>query len=98
MTAQLDRIQEDLKDAKADKKQSERDTKFTEALESLKRLFPGVHGKMIDLCKPSSKKYNVAVTVAMGANMDAIIVEDEKTAMECIQVYNTYPLTLLEST
>jgi structural maintenance of chromosome 1 len=49
-------------------------------------LFPGVHGRLIDLCSTTNKKYNVAVTVAMGSNMEAVVVDDEKTAMECIQV------------
>ena len=31
----------------------------------MQRLFPGVHGRVIELCKPSQKKYNAAVTIAM---------------------------------
>uniref|UniRef100_A0A453RW71 SMC hinge domain-containing protein n=1 Tax=Aegilops tauschii subsp. strangulata TaxID=200361 RepID=A0A453RW71_AEGTS len=52
---------------------------------SLKRLFPGVHGRMTELCRPSQKKYNLAVTVAMGKFMDAVVVEDESTGKECIK-------------
>ena len=33
----------------------------------------------------SQNKFNVAVTVAMGSKMDAVVVQDEKTAIECIQ-------------
>ena len=50
----------------------------------MQRLFPGVHGRVIELCKPSQKKYNAAVTIAMGKNMDAIIVDEERVAIECI--------------
>jgi structural maintenance of chromosome 1 len=41
---------------------------------------------MIDLCKPTHRKFDMAVTVVMGKDMDAIVVDDEKTAKECIQV------------
>ena len=42
----------------------------------------GVHGRVCDICKPSQRKYQVAVTIAMGKNMDAVVVDTEKTAME----------------
>ena len=40
---------------------------------------------MVDLVTPRASKYNVAMTVAMGRNMDAIIVDEEKTARDCIE-------------
>ncbi|CAD5171771.1 unnamed protein product [Musa acuminata subsp. malaccensis] len=40
---------------------------------------------MTELCRPSQKKYNLAVTVAMGKFMDAVVVEDENTGKECIK-------------
>ena len=84
-TKQIERIQSDLGEAKADRKQTERETKYNEAIETLKRLFPGVYGKITEMCKYTNKRYSIAITVAMGSTMDAIIVQDEKTAMECIQ-------------
>ncbi|KAM3264940.1 hypothetical protein P3L10_001934 [Capsicum annuum] len=41
---------------------------------------------MTDLCRLTQKKYNLAVTVAMGRCMDAIVVENEQTGKECIKV------------
>jgi structural maintenance of chromosome 1 len=58
---------------------------MAETLEALKRLYPNVLGRVIDLCKVTQSKFNVAVTVAMGGKMDAVVVADEKTAIECIQ-------------
>jgi len=81
----LDEIDTQLRELKADKNESERDAKFSETAKSLKRLFPGVHGRMTELCRPSQKKYNLAVTVAMGKFMDAVVVEDESTGKECIK-------------
>uniref|UniRef100_A0A0E0JCY2 Structural maintenance of chromosomes protein n=1 Tax=Oryza nivara TaxID=4536 RepID=A0A0E0JCY2_ORYNI len=81
----LDEIDTKLRELKADKHESERDARFSETVRSLKRLFPGVHGRMTELCRPSQKKYNLAVTVAMGKFMDAVVVEDENTGKECIK-------------
>lgn len=78
-------IENKLRDLKADRYENERDAKLSQAVATLKRLFQGVHGRMTDLCRPTQKKYNLAVTVAMGKLMDAVVVEDEKTGKECIK-------------
>ncbi|XP_028765493.1 structural maintenance of chromosomes protein 1 [Neltuma alba] len=78
-------IENQLRELRADRYENERDAKLSQAVESLKRLFQGVHGRMTDLCRPTQKKYNLAVTVAMGKFMDAVVVEDEKTGKECIK-------------
>ena len=85
-----------LLQARVDRTASERETKFKETLASLKRIFPGnfhidridklgVHGRIIDLCKPTHRKYETAVSIILGRNLDAVVVEDEKTAIECIR-------------
>lgn len=71
--------------AKAEKQENEREIKLRATLEALKRIFPGVHGRMIDLCRPSNRKYEQAISIALGRNLDAIVVEHEKTALACIQ-------------
>ncbi|XP_073012477.1 structural maintenance of chromosomes protein 1 [Typha latifolia] len=81
----VDEIDIQLRELKADKHESERDARLSETVQSLKRLFPGVHGRMTELCRPSQKKYNLSVTVAMGKFMDAVVVEDENTGKECIK-------------
>ena len=40
---------------------------------------------MIHLCEPVHKRYNVAVTKVLGRNMEAIVVETEKVARECMR-------------
>lgn len=86
LTEQLEGIQEELNEAKADIRESERDARFKEAVEAMKRLFPGVRGRIVDLCAPSQPKYKVAAAVALGPSMDAIVVDNEKTAIDCIAV------------
>lgn len=79
-------VEDQLSDLTAERYENERDSRLTQAVESLKRLFQGVHGRMTDLCRPNRKKYNLAVTVAMGRFMDAVVVEDENTGKDCIKV------------
>ena len=43
------------------------------------------YGRLIDLCEPTNKKYQIAITKVLGKNMDAIIVDSQKTARDCIQ-------------
>ena len=55
------------------------------AIGALKRHFPGVKGRLVDLCRPAQQRYNLAVTVAGGKDMDAIVVDTKKTAFDCIK-------------
>jgi structural maintenance of chromosome 1 len=75
-----------LLQAGVDQKQSERETRFKETLASLQRIFPGVRGRVVDLCKPTQRKYETAVSVVLGRNIEAIVVDEEKTAIDCIEV------------
>lgn len=77
-----------LLEAKVDKKESEREIRMRTTIETMKRIFPNVHGRVIDLCSLSSKKYELAISIIFGKNADAVIVENEKTAIECIQVHS----------
>lgn len=74
-----------LVQAKAEKEESERELKLRTTIESLKRIFPGVHGRMIDLCRPTNRKYETAISTALGRNLDAIVVDQERTAIDCIR-------------
>lgn len=85
LKSKIGEIENQLRESRADRHENERDAKLFQAVETLKRLFQGVHGRMIDLCRPTQKKYNLAVTVAMGKFMDAVVVEDENTGKECIK-------------
>ncbi|KAI8977063.1 RecF/RecN/SMC [Mycotypha africana] len=74
-----------LMEASVTQSESEKDTKFNESVSVLKQIYPGVHGKLADLCRPSQRKYDTAVATVLGRNMDAIVVDDEQTAADCIQ-------------
>ncbi|EFC49743.1 structural maintenance of chromosome 1, partial [Naegleria gruberi] len=82
---ELHQIRDKLKEARVEKRDSERELRFKEALEGMKRLFPGVLGKVGDLFTITREKYNVAVNVALGKHLNSIVCETEKTALECIK-------------
>jgi len=83
--SQLDKIQNTLRQAKDDRRKSKEEDRILNAIAALKRHFPGVKGRLVDLCRPSQQRYNLAVTVAGGKDMDAIVVDGKKTAFDCIK-------------
>lgn len=84
-TQRRDEATKQLQEAKADRRANDKDRKLSEAVETMKRHYQGVHGRVIDLCKPTQRKYNLAVTVAMGRHMDAVVVATEQVALDCVQ-------------
>ncbi|KAJ6610416.1 condensin complex subunit SMC1 [Mycena sp. CBHHK59/15] len=86
---QLQSVYNQLLQAGVDKHESEREVKLKETLVSLQRLFPGVRGRVVDLCKPSQRKYETAVSVVLGWNIDAVVVDTEKIAIDCIEYMRT---------
>lgn len=73
-----------LRDAKADMTQSSREENFNRALERMQNLFPGVHGRLSDLCQPTQARYREAIAVIFGKMMDAIVVDNSNTGKQCI--------------
>ncbi|KAI0647638.1 cohesin complex subunit psm1 [Trametes meyenii] len=78
-------IYEKLTQAGVDQQESQREARLKETLANLQRIFPGVRGRVVDLCKPTQRKYETAVSVVLGRNIDAIVVDEEKTAIDCIE-------------
>lgn len=86
LQAQLEEVAAQLGDARIDKHEEARRRKKQEIVESFKRDIPGVYDRMINMCQPTHKRYNVAITKVLGKYMEAIVVDTEKTARRCIQV------------
>mmetsp|Transcript_10154 Transcript_10154/g.24576 ORF Transcript_10154/g.24576 Transcript_10154/m.24576 type:complete len:1249 (+) Transcript_10154:130-3876(+) len=72
-------------DARADEKTHKRDAQFKERLSYLSQSFKGVQGRVLDLCKVKQHKYELAVTVVMEGNMDAVVVDKEETVRRCVE-------------
>lgn len=74
-----------LLQAKVDKQDSEKELRLRSTVESLRRLFPGVHGRVVDLCSPSQRKYEVALSVILARHLDSVVVDTERSAIEAIE-------------
>ncbi|KAK9952238.1 hypothetical protein ABG768_018091 [Culter alburnus] len=75
-----------LQNARLDSQENRRQQKRDEVLESLRRLYPDtVYGRLVDLCQPIHKKYQLAVTKLFGKNMNAIVVTSATVAHDCIR-------------
>ena len=83
--AELENVMNKLGSANVEKTESRRQQRRKELIDKLQSLYPGVLGRLINLCEPSHKKYNVAVTKVLGRNMEAIVVETEKVARDCMR-------------
>ncbi|KAJ3088604.1 Structural maintenance of chromosomes protein 1 [Quaeritorhiza haematococci] len=85
LTERLQEVSEQLQQAKYDRLYSEKNKKMKECFDTLKKTYPGVHGRVLDLVKPNARKYETAISVLLGRHMDSVVVDTEKIAIECIQ-------------
>ncbi|KAA0724484.1 Structural maintenance of chromosomes protein 1B [Triplophysa tibetana] len=86
VNAELAQVITELQNARLDSQETRRQQKRNEILESLRRLYPDtVYGRLVDLCQPIHKKYQLAVTKVFGKNMIAIVVTSAKVAHDCIR-------------
>jgi structural maintenance of chromosome 1 len=81
----LEDVAKKLREADDGRRQNDRETRIKEMVISLKRIFPGIHGRVGDLCKPKQKKYEEAVLVALGRDFDSVVVDSEKVGSDCIE-------------
>lgn len=80
----LQQVLNRLIEADDGRKQTAKEAKSKETVSSMKRIFPGVRGRVHELCKPKQKKYHIAVSSALGRQADSIVVDTEKTSRDCI--------------
>ena len=59
--------------------------KKQEIIDNLRRLHTGVYDRIINVCHPIHSRYNQAVTRLVGQNIEAIVVDTEETARNCIK-------------
>lgn len=81
----LENVARQLRDADDGRRQNDREAKMKEMVSILKRAYPGVKGRVGDLCKPKQNKFDEAIIVALGRDFESIIVDTERTGLECVQ-------------
>jgi len=74
-----------LEEAELGRRQNEKELKMRNMVSDLKRIYPGVRGRVGELCRPKQKKYDEAVITALGREFDAVVVDTEKTSLDCVQ-------------
>ncbi|KIW10153.1 hypothetical protein PV08_11114 [Exophiala spinifera] len=74
-----------LLEADDGRRTSEKELRMKETIAMLKRTYPGVKGRVHELCKPKQKKYQEAVSTVLGRHFDAVVVDTEATAKQCIE-------------
>jgi structural maintenance of chromosome 1 len=85
LDAQLADTEAQLSAERAERRDSERERRVSDAIAALVRCFPGVRGRLSDLITVPNKKYRLAVTVALGRWGDAVVTEDDGVARDCIK-------------
>jgi structural maintenance of chromosome 1 len=85
LQSKLDGISKNLGEAKVDKHEDARRRKKQEIVENFKRLYRGVYDRIINMCHPVHQRFNIPVTKLLGKYMEAIVVDTEETARNCIQ-------------
>ncbi|OMH81658.1 Structural maintenance of chromosomes protein 1, partial [Zancudomyces culisetae] len=94
----LGKVLEQIVETKRKMADSRQEAKRAEMIAGLRRLFHQnnngannaggrlvVHGRVADICAPIQSKYDEAVRVVLGRNSDAIVVDTQQTAIECIR-------------
>jgi len=87
-----------IQDITATEKQLEREREVSQVCSKLAEAVPGVHGRVIDLCSPSQRRLHVAVNVALGKFLDAVVVDTSETARACVRYLKEHmypPMTFL---
>ncbi|XP_017771706.1 PREDICTED: structural maintenance of chromosomes protein 1A [Nicrophorus vespilloides] len=82
---ELEDVCEQLGDARTDKHEDSRRKKKSEIVKRFRDNYPGVYDRLINMCQPTHKRYNVAITKVLGKYMEAIVVDTEQTARNCIK-------------
>ena len=66
---ELEQINQKLLEFRETNRINQHEARLEEAIASLKRYFPGVKDRLVKLCQPTQKRFDLAVTVAGGKDM-----------------------------
>ncbi|CAD2216681.1 structural maintenance of chromosome 1 [Angomonas deanei] len=82
--SELVKLQEQLHEFRYLRDTDKQNNRMNEALQALKQLFP-IKGRLVDLCTIPNEKNRNAVTVAMGRNLEAVVVDSTEVAIGCVR-------------
>lgn len=86
LNQELRKVLSKLQSAEMDRHESNRERAMREHVSKMKRTFgASVYGRYKDLIKPKQRKYDTAIGTLLGWHMDAVLVDTDKTARDCVQ-------------
>lgn len=81
-----------ISEAGAAQRETDSEMRIRTTVEKLRKIFPGVSGRLQDLCSPVARKHDVAIRIVLGRNLNAVVVDSQKTAFECVEYLKTQRL------
>ncbi|KAG0420148.1 Structural maintenance of chromosomes protein 1 [Dictyocoela roeselum] len=81
---ELTRITAELINIKEIRREIDRKMNIKRVVEHLKSIFTGVCGRFVDLIEPTQKKYEIPLSVLLGSYDQAVVVDNEETAIKVI--------------
>ncbi|KAF1964873.1 cohesin complex subunit [Bimuria novae-zelandiae CBS 107.79] len=85
LNQELHKVLSKLQSAEMDRHESNREKAMRDHVSKMKRTFgSSVYGRYKDLIKPKQRKYDLAVGTLLGWHMDAVLVDTDKTARDCV--------------
>lgn len=92
--ATLFKVQEQLRELRHVRDTDKQNHRILEVIEALKSIFP-LRGRLVDLCSIPDNSYRVSITVALGKNLEAVVVDTTETAIACIRYLKEHRLPSL---
>lgn len=95
---ELEEVKAALAQLQAAASKSDAEKKAEHAVAELRRLYPGVRGRMTELVSLANKKLSLAVTVALGKHADSVVVDKESVAHDCmrwLREHRVKPMTFI---
>jgi structural maintenance of chromosome 1 len=77
-------LDEKINECRSAVRETQHAKQMREAMQYMQSAFRGVKGRLVDLLTVSISQYRPAIAALLGPNIDAIVVEDTKTARDCI--------------
>ncbi|CAK0836942.1 unnamed protein product [Prorocentrum cordatum] len=76
---------QDIQNITAHERQIQQEQRLQRVSAELAQLVPGVRGRILELCKPVGEQFNVAINVALGGFIDAVVTDTRESSKRCIQ-------------
>mmetsp|Transcript_66702 Transcript_66702/g.171781 ORF Transcript_66702/g.171781 Transcript_66702/m.171781 type:complete len:1221 (+) Transcript_66702:79-3741(+) len=98
LLGERDRILKAIQDITAYERHREHEQRLTQVSRDLMQVVPGVHGRVLELCATPQPRMRVAVNVALGGYLDAVICETAEGGRQCVRYLKDHmldPMTFL---